>query len=284
MLRYQFTPTLSATGRLWHTVDDVRLRSSPGFPGSVVANFPASGIVPAVALPTGQLALYEQGQPYQGGSATFVPSANDPDNNRKSSFLNGMANLRHSVSAARPTASAIRGRHQSGVHQRTSRRGVSAFAENSSHFDGRTDTVQARLDSAFGTANYFNAGYEFEREQYYREATGDAATITIDSYSHALYAQNRTEMLDSRLQLTFGGRVQTFNLPDPLFVGGSHPYGDLNFEAPTAYTGDVALAYFFPDSGTKLRAHIGKQLPRAVTVRALWRVVLILQPLLQLLG
>ena len=117
--------------------------------------------------------------------------------------------------------------------------------------------VQARLDSAFGTSNFFSAGYEFEREQYYREVSDVSATVTIDSYSHALYAQDRIELLDSRLQLSFGGRAQTFNLPDPVFVGGSHPYGDANFEAPSAYTGDAALACFFPDSGTKLRVHVG---------------------------
>ena len=258
MLRYQFTPTFSATGRLWHTVDDVRLRNNPGFPAPVVANFPASGIVPAVALPTDQLELYEQGLPFQGGSATFVPSANDPDSNRKSSFLNGTATARHSVTPGTTYRISYQGVDTNREHiNGPGGVGFQPFAENSSHFDGRTDMVQARLDSAFGTTNFFSAGYEFEREQYYREASGDTATVTIDSYSHALYAQDRIEMLDSRLQLSFGGRVQTFNLPDPLFVGGSHPYGDVNFEAPTAYTGDVALAYFFPDSGTKLRAHIG---------------------------
>ena len=258
MVRYQFTPTFSATGRLWYTVDEVRLRTSPGFPAPVVANFPAAGIVPAVALPTNQLELYEQSVPFSGGRATFVPSANDPDNNRKSSFMNGSALVRHSVTPGTTYRISYQGvdtnrefiNGPGGV-------GFQPFAENSSHFDGRTDTVQARLDSVFGTTNFFTAGYEFEREQYYRQASGDTATITIDSYSQALYAQDRIELLDSRLQLSFGGRVQTFDLPDPLFVGGSHPYGDVNFEAPTAYTGDAALAYFFPDSGTKLRVHVG---------------------------
>ena len=252
--------------------------------------------------------------------------------------------------------------------------GFQPAIENSTHLDGRTDMVQARLDSAFGTSNFFSAGYEFEREQYYREASDNTATVTIDSYSHALYAQDRIELLDSRLQLSFGGRAQTFNLPDPVFVGGSHPsktralaglelglkerpvsyevveeravlpgrppttrravtigvlraagspavqrtamrwirhngpaprstgpsqlharldslacssaelapprprnrrrstcpiarvpswvggshpYGDASFEVPSAYTGDAALACFFPDSGTKLRVHVG---------------------------
>ena len=258
MIRYQFTPTFSATGRLWYTVDDVRLRDNPAFPADVVANFPASGLIQAVALPTDQLERYEHGLPFSGGGATFVPSANDPDSDRKSSFVNGMATVRHTVAP--------------GTNYRISYQGVDTNREfvdgpggsgfepdsiNSSHFNGHIDTLQARLDSALGTNNFFSAGYEFEREEYYREASGDAATVTIASYSQALYAQDRIELLDSRLQLSFSGRFQTFNLPDPVFVGGSHPYGDLNVSAPNAYTGDAAVAYFFTGSGTKLRAHVG---------------------------
>ena len=258
MVRYQFTPTFSATGRLWYTVDEVRLRNSPEFPAAVVANFPTTGIVPAVALPTEQLDLFEQSLPFNGGNATFVPSANDPDNNRKSSFINGSALVRHTVAPGTTYRISYQGvdtnrefiNGPGGV-------GFQPAIENSSHLDGRTDMVQARLDSAFGTSNFFSAGYEFERGQYYREASDDTATVTIDSYSHALYAQDRIELLDSRLQLSFGGRAQTFNLPDPVFVGGSHPYGDASFEVPSAYTGDAALAYFFPDSGMKLRVHVG---------------------------
>ena len=40
MLRYQATPTFSATGRLWYTADNVRLRDSPAFPAAVVDNSP----------------------------------------------------------------------------------------------------------------------------------------------------------------------------------------------------------------------------------------------------
>ena len=258
MVRYQFTPTFSATGRLWYTVDEVRLRNNPEFPASVVANFPATGTVPAVALPTDQLELFEQGLPFIGGSATFVPSANDPDSNRRSSFLNGSAAVQHTVAPGTTYRVSYQGVDTNREFINGPRgAGFQPFTENSSHFDGRTDTVQTRLDLAVGTTSFFSAGYEFEREQYYREASGDAATATIDSYSHALYAQDRIELLDSRLQLSFGGRVQTFSLPDPTFVGGHHPYGDATFEVPTAYTGDAALAYFLPDSGTKLRVHVG---------------------------
>ena len=258
MLRYQLSPTLSATGRVWYAGDEVRTRNGPDFPAAVLANFPAAGRVPAVALPTDQLARFERGLAFDGGAATFVPSANDPDAVRRSSFLNASAVLRHSVAPGATyrvgyQAVATEREHVNGP------RGVGfqPFDESSSFYDGRTDLVQARLDAALGTSNFFSAGYEFEREQLFTAASGNVATITIDSYSHALYAQDRVELLGGRLQVSFGGRVQTFDLPDPTFVGGSHPYGGARIDVPTAYTGDAALAWFVPGSETKLRLHVG---------------------------
>ena len=148
-VRYHFTPGLSATGRVWYTRDDLRLTESPAFPSAVTDNFPAAGIVPARALATDQLARFETGQPYEAGGATFVPSQNDPDANRESSFLIGSASVQHTVAA--------------NTTYRVSYSGVDtnrAFLDgplgggpfepatsNRSHYDGRTDTLQARLDS-----------------------------------------------------------------------------------------------------------------------------------------
>ena len=258
MLRYQFSPTLSATGRVWYSDNESQTRNSPEFPAEVLANFPAAGIVRAVPLPTDQLERFEQGLPINGGTATFVPSANDPDAVLRSSFLNGSAVLQHTIA---PGAT-YRVAYQALATEREHANGplgvgFQPFDQDSSFYDGRTDLVQARLDSAFGTSNFLSAGYEFEREQLFTAATGNIATITIDSYSHALYAQDRIELLGGRLQLSFGGRLQTFDLPNPAFVGGSHPYGGGAFDVPTAYTGDAALAYFVPGSETKLRVHAG---------------------------
>ena len=258
MLRYQLGPTLSATGRVWYAGDEARTRNSPDFPAQVLANFPAAGSVPAVALPTDQLARFERGLPFDGGAATFVPSANDPDAVRRSSFLNASAVLRHSVAPGVNyrigyQAAATAREHANGPGGV----GFQPFDASSSFYDGRTDLLQARIDAALGTSNFISAGYEFEREQLFTEASGNVATIAIDSYSHALYAQDRIELLGGRLQVSFGGRVQTFDLPDPTFVGGSHPYGGAEGDAPTAYTGDAAVAWFVPGSETKLRLHLG---------------------------
>ena len=258
MLRYQPSPTLSATARVWYAGDEARTRNSPDFPAEVLANFPAAGSVPAVALPAAQLARFEQGLPFDGGAATFVPSANDPDARRRSAFLNASAVLRHSLSPGATyrigyQAVATKREHANGPRGA----GFQPFDASSSFYDGRTDMLQARLDAALGTSHFFSAGYELEREQLFTEASGNTAAITIDSYSHALYAQDRIELLGGRLQVSLGGRVQTFALPDPTFVGGSHPYGGAQLDAPTAYTGDAAVAWFVPGSETKLRLHVG---------------------------
>ena len=258
MLRYQLSPTLSATGRVWYARDEAQTRNSPDFPAEVLANFPAAGSVRAAALPTDQLARFEQGLPFGGGTATFIPSANDPDAVRRSSFLNTSAVLRHSVAPGATYRVAYQAVATEREHANGPRGvGFQPFGENSSFYDGRTDMVQARLDAAFGTSNFFSAGYEFERERLFTETSGNIATITIDSYSHALYAQDRIELLGGRLQVSFGGRVQTFDLPDPTFAGGSHPYGGAGLDVPTAYTGDAAVAWFVPGSETKLRLHVG---------------------------
>ena len=258
-LRYHFTPGLSVTGRVWFTRDDRRLTESPAFPAPVTANFPAAGIVPARALATDQLTRFEAGQPYEAGGATFVPNQNDPDANRESSFLIGSATVQHTVAAN--TTYRI---SYSGVD--TNRAfldgplGGGPFepaTSNRSRLDGRTDTLQARLDSAFGTSNTFSAGYELEREEYFSARSDTTSTVTIGSLSHSLYAQDRLDFLNGRLQATVGGRLQAFSLRDPLFVGSDQPYEGVPFDAPAAYTGDVSVAYFVPESNTKLRMHVG---------------------------
>jgi vitamin B12 transporter len=61
-----------------------------------------------------------------------------------------------------------------------------------------------------------------------------------------------------RLRLSLSGRWQQFHLRQPVFSGGAPLYeGGPIAAPPSAYTGDVALAYFLPGSGTKLRFHTG---------------------------
>ena len=283
MVRYRFTPTLSATGRLWYARDRLRTTESPAFPDAVLANFPAEGAVRAAALPADQLARFERGLPFAAGAATFVPNQADPDAVRRSSFLTGSALVRHVAApgvAWRVGYQAVdtRREHADGPLGG----GPFESAARSSFHDGRTDTLQARLDAALGASNVLAAGYELERERYRDASTSHPGAIAIDGRSHALYAQNRLSLLDGRVQITLGGRVQAFDLSDPAFgavsdlagasvsglSGGSatapaggavaHPYrGAAALDAPAAVTGDAAVAWFIAGPGTKLRLHAG---------------------------
>jgi iron complex outermembrane receptor protein len=265
--RYNFTPRVSISGRIFAGQSFVALNESPGMDDSVIPNQPASGPVPAVGLPTPQLRRYEAGQPFDPGNATFIPAFNDPDNHRASSFFAGALAFGHELT---PTSSYRLSYH--GIATRRSFRdgpaGLSEFDplfSNDSRFNGRIDTLQARLDHQTGP-QLLTAGYEFEREQFDNinrdenpdpaQAVNDAARIA--QTSHAAFAQDQLRLFDGRLQLSFSGRAQSFRLSTPEFQGGSTPYDGLQFESPdAAWTGDASAAYFFRSSGTKFRAHAG---------------------------
>jgi outer membrane receptor protein involved in Fe transport len=58
--------------------------------------------------------------------------------------------------------------------------------------------------------------------------------------------------------LAGGVRAQFFSLGTPNFSLTNAPYTNLTLQnPPTAYTFDGAASYFFPRTGTKLRAHVG---------------------------
>ena len=257
--RYQFSPSLSVTGRLWYANDELQTNESPTFTPEVLANFPATGPVSANALPTDQLDLFEQGLPFDAGTATFVPDQHDPDQLRRLSFFNGSASLQHVVSG--------------NTSYRVSYQGVDTSRElidgplgggifdpidrQISRFDGHIDTVHARLDTSAGSLNLITAGYEFERENYLDVNSGNVGSIDIDSNSQSFFAQDQLQLLGGQLQVTLGGRLQTFDPQPPTFAGGNNPYEGVPVDTPTAYTGDVSAAYFVESSATKVRFHLG---------------------------
>jgi len=73
-----------------------------------------------------------------------------------------------------------------------------------------------------------------------------------------LFFQDQVSLADNKLQLNIAGRAQYFRLATPEFAGFSSPYGTVtSIDVPNAYTADAAVAYYFRESGTKLRGHIG---------------------------
>ena len=258
MVRYQFSPGLSATGRFYYSTEELQTNESPTFTPEVLANFPTSGPVTAEALPTGQLERFEEGRPFDAGTATFIPDQHDPDQLRSSSFFNGSASVQHVVSGS----TSYRVSYQ-GVDTKRDfvdgplGGGIFEQPAQTSLFDGRIDTVQARLDSSVGDRNLISAGYEFEREDYRDGNSGNSGSVQIESRSQSIFAQDQLQFLDGQLQVIVGGRLQTFDPQQPTFVGGDNPYEGVPYDSPTAYTGDVSAAYFVTDSDTKVRFHLG---------------------------
>lgn len=263
--KYSFTPKVSLSGRVWGADAFLALNESPAFTNSILANFPASGPVPAIPLPDDQLRLFEARLPFQAGSATYIPGQIDPDNRRVSSFLAGALIFNHQLSPNASYRIAYQGVDTNRSYQ-DGPGGPGRFEpvfSNNSHYDGRTDMLQARTDLRIGAHNLVTAGYEFEREEYYGFNTDESpnpveSTIGIEQDSHALFAQDQIRLLDGSLQIGLSGRSQFFRLKKPFFDGTNTPYDNWStVSPPAALTGDASLAYFVSSSQTKLRAHVG---------------------------
>lgn len=263
--QYRFSENSRLNARLLAGDTFLQLNDSPF--AAPVANLPPSGVIPAIALPRAEVKRFEAGLPFSYGNATFVPSANDPDARRASGFYNGMAAFTHQFG---PRVS-FRTAYQGLATRRTSRDGPAGryfepVFNNAYVYDGRIDLVEARTDVQAGAHQLISAGYEFERESYDTLAADEnpdpaqrtRALAQAAQRSHALFAQNQMRWRGDRLLLSLSGRLQSFRVRQPRFSGGPPAYSGLRLEAPpNAYTGDAAVAYFFPASGTKLRAHLG---------------------------
>ncbi len=198
---------------------------------------------------------------------SFFPSAADPDRRRVSSFgstmlawnqaLNPWANLRVSYQALLSARADRNGPSGAGFQPRFN---------TESGFDGRIDTVNARLDLTPVRSQSIALGYEFERESFTSpgrdENPNPAQRVNQQTsgrqQSNAIFAQSQSRWLRDRLLLSVSGRWQRFDLAPPRFQGGAPLYQGITLGVPPdALTGDAALAYLVPKSGTKLRAHVG---------------------------
>lgn len=258
-------PDTSLTGRLWYANDYLASTESPAFPQEVLDNFPLTGPVRAIPLPTDQLVRYETMQSWNAGNATFVPGRMDPDGRRIASFLTASVALEHQIDPEAVVRLAwqgvdtnrnlIDGPARGGDFEPLS--GTTRFAH-----DGRTDTIQARLDTWAGSTHQIRLGYEFERESYFNLAAdaGSAPaghTVGIDQRSHAFFAQDQIGLLGGELQIALGARAQVFQLGVPSFSGTQSPYESSEADSPPgAYTADASVAWSLR-TGTKWRAHVG---------------------------
>ena len=262
--KYGFGKGMSITGRAWYSSNYLNTTATPTFLSSM-PNDPG-GETPAIALPIAELEKYEDGQPFDAGTATFIPNGIDPDGRRQSSFLSGMALFQHQIS----TGTSYRVGYQAVDTRRAftdGPLGPGSFEPAPGardNYNGYIDTIQTRFDQRLGRNNLLTLGYEFEQERYFTFAGIDADEpssnrVNLQQRSHALYFQDQASLLQGHLQLTAAGRAQFFRLQSPELGDPANPYSEQlsSLSVPTAYTGDGALAYFFERTGTKFRAHVG---------------------------
>jgi iron complex outermembrane receptor protein len=234
----------------------------------LVLGAPPQGEVRAVPLSEAELRRFEAGTPIDAldrGSATYIPSANDPDNRRESSFYSTLVSYEQKP---RPDFS-YRVSYHALLGSRTFLDGplgaspFEPFSETVSRFDGAIHTLSAVADFEWGEHQLLHGGYELERESFQNdnvpENPAEAAFTDVDQSSHTIYLQDQVTLLDGSLSIVGSIRGQFFSLGEPRFEpAGGAPYQSVDFPSPdSAVTGDVSGAYHFASSGTRLRAHWG---------------------------
>ncbi len=233
------------------------------------SNAPVTNIIPAIPLSPANMRLAELNQSYDPGNATFVPSLGDPDAGRSAHFIDSLFRLEHAVTprlSYRIGYSIVSNNRDNtdgpggpGLYQ--------PIFNTSDHYLGRIDTVQARANYLLGSHQILSAGYEFEQEHYREVQTDQNPDPTQRAYyrtdarqrTNAAFAQDEIHLLNDRLDILLSGRFTQASIDQPMFVnGGPSPYANAVLPSPpSAYTGDVSLAYFLPRLSTKLRAHAG---------------------------
>ncbi|MCY7348594.1 MAG: TonB-dependent receptor, partial [Pyrinomonadaceae bacterium] len=241
----------------------VRLNSNPNF---IAAALPANvrTIVVAVPLSREELRRYSSGVTVANlnrGNANFIPDANDPDNFQRSKFFNGQLVLTHAFSdrfvfQAYYSGLRTQRKNVNGI------RGIGFQSASTGFFDGTVNTANGHFNWTPNRHNEITAGYEYEHEKYGNDGFTPSGTsnFTARAYqsSNTIYAQDLLKFFDNRLQIAGGFRAQFFNLKNPKFSAVGALYSGFTLEnPPNAYTFDGAVSYFFEQTKTKIRAHVG---------------------------
>ncbi|MDQ2746406.1 MAG: TonB-dependent receptor [Acidobacteriota bacterium] len=261
--RVEYNPfsKTNISGRIFVTDAYVRLNSSPDTFFSGTFPSPAT-IIDAVPLSNEQLARFNNGQAITNrGNANFRPDANDPDAFQKSQSFVGQIALTQVIT----DKLFFRASYQGLRTQRKNDNGIlgAGFqSASTSVFTGLINTANASLNYTPSRYNEATVGYEFEKEKYGNDGFTPSGAgnffARAKQSSNTFYAQDLLKLFRNRLQLAGGFRAQYFNLKTPNFSLNNAPYSNLTLSnPPTAYTFDGAASYFFNQSGTKIRAHVG---------------------------
>jgi iron complex outermembrane receptor protein len=262
-VQYRFGSAASLTARAWAADSFAQVNTTPYLPP---ANFlPAGDIVVAQPVSLDVQHRIEAGLPFTY-DGNFVPNLDDPDSRRASRFLSGALVWSQQL--------ASRLSYRVSYHRVVTNRrfddgpGGQRFQPPTPTTDGirgGTDTVTAQADLRLTHWNTVSGGYEFERESYRSRhleappAPAENAYFTAAGQrDSSLFLTDQFRLINDKLQIALSGRWQHFSLRAPVFTGGVSPYAGLAFpRPPDAKTGDAAVAYFVPASGTKFRAHVG---------------------------
>ncbi len=250
LVRYDLTPKMNITARVWGSDDFVQLNVSPTTTGIASAIFPTTGVIQAIPF------------------ATYIPGVNDPDSRRASNFLTGAFVFRHAVNAKTSWQASYSRVHTNRVYANgPAGAGFQPATSNYSDYAGDIDTADAHANFLIAPWLTVNAGYEFEHENYNDQQLNNLPaprTITertnVAQNTNAGYFASQLSFLQKRLQVSFSGRLQAFRLshPDFNYTGATNPYATITIPDPkTALTGDVSVAYLIARTNTKLRAHFG---------------------------
>lgn len=262
--RVEFNPfqKTNISARFFITDAYVRLNSSP----DTIGTLPASNatIIDAVPLSRSELRRYETGtfaSALNRGGANFIPDTNDPDNFQRSQGFAGQLALTQIINDQLVFQASYQGLRT--VRQTDNGTlGLGFQSASTSLFKGFIQTANGHFNWTPNRYTEATAGYEFEREKYRNDGltptgTGNFITRAYQT-SNTVYAQDLVKLFGNKLQLAGGARAQFFNLKRPEFTGTNPPYSNVTLDnPPTAYTFDGAASYFFENSGTKIRAHVG---------------------------
>jgi len=233
-----------------------------------VGTLPSAGIIDAVPVSLSEQHRYEAGTPLSQlalGGATFLPAANNPDSTRAGRFFTGALKFtvrpsdRFGFTAQYQDLSTTRnyGDGPAGA-------GFQPTGSSLSKYLGNIQTANIRLDASVGRFQHFDAGYEFENENFQNRLLPpppDTNFFTdVTQRSNSVFAQDQLRFMDGRLQFAAAWRAQFFALAQPFFqpLSGA-PFTGRTFAAPpTAQTGDASASYTLRRSSTKFRTHAGR--------------------------
>ena len=241
--RAQFNPTQSITvsGTFYGDIANARVNDSPF---ALPAAF-TGGLYPAAVA-----------------GVTFERDFNNPDQGRRNRLLVGSGRFSQEVNdlvsytvAYQRVTTDRRNYNGPAVDPRFASFVPFGDFEFSNTNNGTVDTVDGRVNLRFTSSNLATAGVEFERESFFQSSQPSFSTFnntTDRQKTFAVFGQDQLSFLRDRLHFTIGARGQWYRIRS-----ADRPGSLAARDAESSITGDGSVAYFFRDTGTKLRAHVG---------------------------